>query len=323
MSLYENKVCPVCKREFLKDDDIVVCPECGTPHHRECYSLIGHCVNKGLHKANYSYYDDQKQQENVIDLTQKSGEYYQPNDEVQSEEAKHEEEPKQSFNPFVVSDVDSSFDKDTDTIDGQSISDIAATVRINPARFVAKFKQMESTNKKAGWNWSAFIFGSFYLLYRKMYKAGIGIFVVIISLFYGCGALLFKLAPSFMEAIQSISSQSVQGVYPTNEQLMSVMNSPDVNNAMMISYGFLAILFVIHIIIGIVADYIYKGTVIGIIKKVNEQLDGGSSFSQTTVVFGGEINMSQEQMKKMYLGRKGGASFFAPMLAMLALTFII
>ena len=34
MSIYNNCVCPVCKKQFEDGDDIVVCPECGTPHHR-------------------------------------------------------------------------------------------------------------------------------------------------------------------------------------------------------------------------------------------------------------------------------------------------
>ena len=29
--------CPVCDKQFKKGDDVVVCPECGAPHHRECY----------------------------------------------------------------------------------------------------------------------------------------------------------------------------------------------------------------------------------------------------------------------------------------------
>ena len=35
--------CPVCKKQFEKGDDIVVCPECGAPHHRECYEQNGKC----------------------------------------------------------------------------------------------------------------------------------------------------------------------------------------------------------------------------------------------------------------------------------------
>ena len=57
MVLFKEGSCPVCNRPFGEDDDIVVCPECGTPHHRECWQLVGHCVNKGLHKAQYNYYE--------------------------------------------------------------------------------------------------------------------------------------------------------------------------------------------------------------------------------------------------------------------------
>ena len=35
--------CPVCNEQFKSGDDIVVCPECGAPHHRECYEKNEHC----------------------------------------------------------------------------------------------------------------------------------------------------------------------------------------------------------------------------------------------------------------------------------------
>lgn len=43
MFFYEGYTCPVCKREFKETDDIVACPKCGAPHHRECWKLEGHC----------------------------------------------------------------------------------------------------------------------------------------------------------------------------------------------------------------------------------------------------------------------------------------
>ena len=35
---YSGLCCPVCKVKFKDDDDIVVCPACGAPHHRSCYN---------------------------------------------------------------------------------------------------------------------------------------------------------------------------------------------------------------------------------------------------------------------------------------------
>lgn len=55
---YIGKKCPVCDEYFHVGDDIVVCPECGTPHHRECYDKNGKCANEQLHKDGYDYMKD-------------------------------------------------------------------------------------------------------------------------------------------------------------------------------------------------------------------------------------------------------------------------
>ena len=52
---YTNVECPVCKKPFTEKDDIVVCPECGTPHHRECYFSLSHCVNEEKHAEGYVF----------------------------------------------------------------------------------------------------------------------------------------------------------------------------------------------------------------------------------------------------------------------------
>ena len=49
---YTNYKCPVCNNQFTEDDDVVVCPECGTPHHRECYIQNGNCANADKHGTN-------------------------------------------------------------------------------------------------------------------------------------------------------------------------------------------------------------------------------------------------------------------------------
>ncbi|HJD23219.1 MAG TPA: DUF2628 domain-containing protein [Firmicutes bacterium] len=43
MFFYEGYICPVCGKKFQESDDIVACPECGAPHHRECWKQEGHC----------------------------------------------------------------------------------------------------------------------------------------------------------------------------------------------------------------------------------------------------------------------------------------
>ena len=52
---YKNKQCPVCKNLFKDSDDIVVCPDCGAPYHRECYNETKKCIYEDKHGNGFSY----------------------------------------------------------------------------------------------------------------------------------------------------------------------------------------------------------------------------------------------------------------------------
>ena len=49
MNYYKDESCPVCSEKFKEGDDIVVCPECGTPYHRHCYNKTKRCINESKH----------------------------------------------------------------------------------------------------------------------------------------------------------------------------------------------------------------------------------------------------------------------------------
>lgn len=49
-------VCQVCKKPFVQGDDIVICPSCGAPYHRECYKKEGHCVYDAKHAQGFEYH---------------------------------------------------------------------------------------------------------------------------------------------------------------------------------------------------------------------------------------------------------------------------
>ncbi len=53
MSRFTDKLCPVCRIKFKDNDDVVVCPECGTPHHRTCYNETGSCGVGGYHAEGF------------------------------------------------------------------------------------------------------------------------------------------------------------------------------------------------------------------------------------------------------------------------------
>ena len=60
MADYKGAKCISCGQVFKDGDDIVVCPECGTPYHRECYEKEGKCINTELHANGGSWHSDVK-----------------------------------------------------------------------------------------------------------------------------------------------------------------------------------------------------------------------------------------------------------------------
>ena len=58
MSNYLGSKCIMCGQEFKENDDIVVCPDCGTPYHRECFIKNGKCVNEKLHESGESWREE-------------------------------------------------------------------------------------------------------------------------------------------------------------------------------------------------------------------------------------------------------------------------
>lgn len=332
---YKKYKCPVCNKQFKDGDDIVVCPECGTPHHRECYKLTGHCVNQGLHKSGYSFIDSEKEKLKVEEQkeTAKSFEgeyngdyYYSPDDDFVAQAKKEVQEKKQAstdndntdggFFSIPTIQVDESFYKMRGTIDGLNISDIAATVRTNVSRFIQIFKKQSKTKKKAGWNWAAFFFGSFYLLFRKMYKQGVAFFCLAMTSIIAGEAFILKFAPKYVSAVQNFVTQyasNPSGISTADAQ--KLLTTSDAINAQKIVYIILAVMLLLRIIEAIFADYFYKGTVASIIKKVTQQLDEGASFSQAALFFGQDKELDQTQMRRMYLANKGGVTLFAPFLA--------
>ena len=62
---YTGIKCPVCEKTFTKQDDVVVCPECGAPYHRECYQKEGHCIFEEKHQKGESWQPPQEKKGNA------------------------------------------------------------------------------------------------------------------------------------------------------------------------------------------------------------------------------------------------------------------
>lgn len=53
MEDYIGKICPYCKAEIKGGDEVMVCPECGIPHHAACWNENGGCTTFGCKEQHY------------------------------------------------------------------------------------------------------------------------------------------------------------------------------------------------------------------------------------------------------------------------------
>lgn len=58
---YTGYQCKSCGGKFEEGDDIVVCPDCGTPYHRSCWKENGKCINEELHENGKSWKADMEE----------------------------------------------------------------------------------------------------------------------------------------------------------------------------------------------------------------------------------------------------------------------
>ena len=193
--------CPVCKKEFLENDDVVVCPECGTPHHRECYNLTGKCVNENLHGADGNLKENYKNFE-----TQKSEEI--PPSDTQEKVNENGEIPFEingkPFSEFIkINQVESPL------IEGKNAELFESAVGRNKIYYIPKFAFISSFKKKFSFNFIAFFSPLGWAVYRKMYKVAAIIFAAYLLLF-GLVFLNVRTNTDLINAAQEFTNEFIE-----------------------------------------------------------------------------------------------------------------
>lgn len=220
MVLYQGQKCPVCNEKFTEQDDVVVCPECGTPHHRNCYQQAGHCFNSEQHDNDFSW----KPEALPNQLASQTGQVQCPRcgmtnptaeqncrqcgipliKERPAASASGDEEAPSSQQPAASK---SAFSQEPYAqlsameVEGISFKDLLTFVRKNPMYFLDAFSLLAKRPSFLSVNWAALLLNFFYFFYRKMYKYG---FMVLGALFIfklPSLIILFKVWPQYMEML--------------------------------------------------------------------------------------------------------------------------
>ncbi|MDR0904106.1 MAG: zinc-ribbon domain-containing protein [Ruminococcus sp.] len=186
MDEFKGSRCIVCGNVFTDKDDIVVCPDCGTPYHRACYKSVGSCINHALHETRGSWKPDLQPEEVTAPDTfcSRCGKQ-NPQDALFCEscgyplnsiimdvdEEGEPTEPQDSFimYPHLINYSDPCCGLNpNEEFDGVKLSEIADYVDKNTHYYIPIFKNFKTHGKNISWNLSALVFPELYFAYRKM-----------------------------------------------------------------------------------------------------------------------------------------------------------
>ena len=268
----EGEKCGVCNAYLFEEDDVVYCPECGAPHHRECYNSVGHCGLQQLHgtENQYKRVDKQTQEIEIEPDIQKSSRFAEErevrcgmcgNTYLASENSCPEcgaPNVSRMGGRFVMFDFLGGVPADMDLGEGVTADEAKRFVSANTHRYIPKFASFKA-GKRASWNWLAFLAPSAWFLSRKMYKAGafIGTLQVALSL----------LILPFTKAVYQIDTSSAVNYMELGELIME--NLPMIGEIALITAFIASTLnLILSIFMGAFGDIIYKKHVITTIADI-------------------------------------------------------
>ena len=197
MISYVGLDCPVCHRPFTEEDDIVVCPVCGAPHHRACWNRLGHCACEDTHGTDHEWRRPQQEQPHGEKRCPRCG-TMNPEEglfctkcglPLNQEEAQATAGRGGAYSPFggqqgapvVIVDPMGGVDP-SETIDEIPVTEIASFLGINSAYYLPRFVSMHKNKSAVNLNWAAGFLSGFWMLYRRMIKPFLIFLIIMVIL---------------------------------------------------------------------------------------------------------------------------------------------
>ena len=305
--------CPVCNNKFTADDDVVVCPECGAPHHRECYKIENKCANEEYHGTGFKWERSAAAEEknNSVEATvscpvcrflnsesaeicarcgsklhpehhnedepqqeQRSGQYY-GNGSSQGQGAYQDIfRGAETANGQETMFSFLGFDPNED-MGGATLTEVTGFVRTNTLYSIPIFKRMKDLGTKISFNLSCLIFPNLYFANRKMWLwAFIATFIEVI-----CSL------PSLIVVMADMSSNGAFAI-PGAEVLAEFVSDHE-SDLFFFNEVFGMAFWVIKIVCCIFGNWLYYRFTMNSLKKMKEQSSGGEITVGTLILKGG------------------------------------
>lgn len=284
MSKYTGCQCSICQNAFGDEDDIVVCPECGTPYHRSCYESAGQCINTSLHAVGGSWQalqDDRRKRLggtecpschhiNLPDadtcsacgtpLTSQDAQNGAPHVRIAGPDGRQYS--------FPITDPCCGMSPDED-YEGERLGDIASFVRSNTMYYIPLFHRFRDTGRKISVNLPCILFPYYYFAHRKMWLMAIltALVTVLCNLpNYLLQMLTALTTDGFVESLQSMWSADIT---PTITGMTSFLSAHQ-DLLSDLRYVMPAVSLVINLLLCLFGNYLYYRFVLRAVRRIRK-----------------------------------------------------
>lgn len=313
---YENESCVLCGEVFKSDDTVVVCPECGAPHHKSCYERLEKCACDNLHAEGYIWQKSDEKSFSSMNTDEvkeiKICPFCQSENDIETQFCKNchapfieAEETKTSEYIYIDSEkIDCS--EFIDAENTVTVGEASAYIKSNKERFIKSFLKAKFTKSNQKFNFAAFFFAPFWFFYRKMYAPGAAFSGLSIATLFFYMSIVNRVFP---EAISYLSSLSGQTAVNQSELIkkyqefiiLGMKNHPGLYKVVAV---FPLIFLIINIVAGFLANKLY-------LKKIKNDIAKIKSVSPNQEIF------------KTYLYAKGGTSIVLVVLSFFAIESLV
>lgn len=282
--------CPVCNNRFTADDDVVVCPECGAPHHRECYRIENRCANEEYHGTGYKWERSASAAEkpNSVEATANCpvcGFLNKETDETCTRcgnklHAEAQPQPEQrtgqngSFQGHgayqdVFRGAETANGQETmfsflgfdpnEDMGGATLTEVAGFVKTNILYYLPIFKRMKDLGTKISFNLTCLIFPNLYFANRKMW-------------FWAIIATILEVICSLPSMIVVMADMSSNGAFaiPGADVLAEFVSNHE-NDLFFFNEVFGMAFWVVKIVCCLFGNWLYYRFTLSSLKKLREQ----------------------------------------------------
>lgn len=297
MKIHIGEKCIVCGKTFTETDDVVVCPECGTPYHRACWQEHNACINQKLHETGESWQPEHAPEEpkplqvcpdcgtgNPPDAThcRHCGKpFLQPGDRPETPET-FREQLRETAAYMSAQNATCGIDPET-TLDGERLEDVADFVAQNHLYYLPKFLRF-SKGHRISLNFPCLLFPQYYLAYRKMWAAAliiIGILSLLSMLQFPAQLIQqYQMNSELYEESFQYFLQNLQAYGFNSEQIILVQNIQEKLQTNLMAHEILftnlglisnCLEFVIDILLGLFGNRLYYRFVLRRVHKTVQE----------------------------------------------------